>query len=1042
MNQRLYGIWLGDVFFSFSGEISEVKVDAWAAAMRRLQTRGGSRPFKQAALRLAELRWPSPVRELSRRPEKKGLSGRSLEGLSLSPSEAWEMLLGLDDAVLEAQGIQPGAELQYWRAIALFALDLISRGKIVPGTRPALTGGSRRRGAVSAVRAVWCPLLEDEADEQRFRLLAAALPPIGLAQLKVTAEEEMLPLEQRQIGVVHSFLTALIDAKIQETAAGLGRELSRFRANYKRGRSPLAELWWNQLTGGTGQTEFQGSSAEVGELTEVVRDIGGEPPSATGIEEEGAGAEIGLCLRLEPPSFVEEESPYWTLTFWAENRDNDLLVPADKIWEIASDKAVLNGREYPDAKKQLLLNLLKAARYSPEVREAMGNSRPEGTELTREEVYRFLVDAVPQLRKAGITVQMPSKWTKEGKRRAGIKLKLEGWDPSSTAGNELGLGMQQLLSFKVEAVLGGRTLSEDELAGLAASKTPLVFFEGEWVEIDTRELRQVLKYIRKHEQGNMTFGELMHLSSASGEAELWEGLNVAGFEMEGLLALLVKGENPHFLEKSPVPKTLQGTLRPYQERGFQWLSLMKRLGFGALLADDMGLGKTIQVITALLERRRLGSPECGTPAQQTGTFLIVCPTSLLGNWQRELSRFAPELSVYIHHGAKRQHGEDFSAACREHDVVLTTYQLVGRDVAEMREQQWAAIVLDEAQYIKNYGTKQAQSVMKLQSPQRIAMTGTPVENRLGELWSIFQFLNPGYLGSSAAFRRQYMQSGEGLSFELEKLRKLVAPFLLRRLKSDPDISKDLPSKIEMKSYCGLTAEQSQLYRKVTDELLVRIDDAAGITRKGLVLSSLTKLKQICDHPSLLADRNGHITEVDRSGKLDRLLELTDTVTENGEAALIFTQYVRMGELLVKQLESRYGFSPYFLHGSIQKKDRDQMVRSFQEGSGPPLFVLSLKAGGVGLNLTRANHVIHYDRWWNPAVENQATDRVFRIGQEKNVEVHKLICQGTLEERIDDLIERKKMLSEQVVGSGENWLTEMSTEELQNLITLQAEEWSL
>lgn len=1041
MNQHLYGIWLGDVFFSFSGEISEVKVDAWMGSMRRLQTAGGERPFKQAALRLAELRWPSPVRELSRRSDKKGMTGRSLEGLALSPAEAWSLLTGLEEADLEAQGIMPGGEMLYWREAARFALDLLSRGKIVPGTRPALTSG-RRRSSTSAVRGVWCPLLEDEGDEQRFRLLAASMPPLGIAPLKIAGEEEELQsVEERQIAVLHSFLTAMMDSKVQEAVALLEKELRRLRAEYRRGTSPLGELWWNQLTGSARETEVQGNSAEIEELVHAAAAIGGEPPKANddGVQEQAPG--IGLCLRLEPPANWEEQ-PFWTLTVWAENSEEGLLVPADTVWNLPGEDLKTGGRVYPDARKKLLLSLYRAAEHSAEIREAMNNPRPEGTELRQEEVFRFLTRSVPQLRKHGVTVQMPSKWTKEGKRRAGIKLKLGDWEERGAhraeASREAGLGMQHLLSFRLEAMLGDKALTEQELTELAASKTPFVLFEGEWVEIDVKEIRQVLKYIKKHEQASMTFGELMQLASIPEFSGEWEGLNIAGFEMEGMLEALVHGESELFGKKSRIPGALQGTLRPYQERGFQWLSLMRRLGFGALLADDMGLGKTIQVITAMLDSKEARAE---TENGEHAADLIICPTSLLGNWQRELNRFAPELSVYIHHGSKRLHGEDFKEVCREHDVVLTTYQLVGRDVAEMRGQPWAAIVLDEAQYIKNFGTKQAQSVMKLEAPQRIAMTGTPVENRLGELWSIFQFLNPGYLGSAAAFRRQYAQGADIRPQDLAKLRKLVAPFLLRRLKSDPDISKDLPSKIEMKSYCGLSAEQAQLYRRVTDELLGKIDGSRGIARKGLVLSSLTRLKQICDHPALQTGRSPRGEGTGRSGKLERLLELTDTMTENGEAALIFTQYVRMGELLAAQFAVRYGFNPYFLHGSVHKKERDEMVRAFQEGSGPPIFILSLKAGGVGLNLTRANHVIHYDRWWNPAVENQATDRVFRIGQEKNVEVHKLICQGTLEERIDDLIERKKLLSEQVVGSGENWLTEMSTQELQELITLQAEEWS-
>lgn len=330
--------------------------------------------------------------------------------------------------------------------------------------------------------------------------------------------------------------------------------------------------------------------------------------------------------------------------------------------------------------------------------------------------------------------------------------------------------------------------------------------------------------------------------------------------------------------------------------------------------------------------------------------------------------------------------------------------------------------------------------MKLSAPHRIAMTGTPVENRLSELWSIFQFLNPGYLGTASSFRQRYSLAGEERGSALRELHRLVSPFMLRRLKSDPDIRKDLPEKLELKSYCVLTPEQAGLYRGVVDQLLGTLDGQVGMARKGLVLSSLTKLKQICDHPGLIIPGRADSSKTENSGKMERLLELVETIRENNESALIFTQYVSMGELLVSRLAKILGEEPYFLHGGLAKTRRDEMVHNFQQGKGPNIFVLSLRAGGVGLNLTRASHVIHYDRWWNPAVENQATDRVFRIGQSRNVQVHKLICQGTLEERIDELIESKKALSEQVVGSGEHWLTEMSDDELRGLIALQNDVW--
>ncbi|MEC0334234.1 DEAD/DEAH box helicase, partial [Paenibacillus macerans] len=885
--------------------------------------------------------------------------------------------------------------------------------------------------------AAWGPLLTAERDAKRFRQLAGSMPPVCLAAVQTGAAEEDGPLLDRQMSVLHSFLMAMIDHETRAAAGELGRKLNPSRADYRRGYSPLAELWWNGLLSGGQPADVQGSAAELEQLTEEIAEAGGGRPKSP--EREAGAPETGsfrLCLRIEPAGEYgqgtedgEPDHPQWRLTFWAEGaEDAEVLLPLRLIWSYPQRDMEIRGRLYRNVQEHVLLRLAKAAEASPEIAAALEGPRPEGLLLAPEQVFSFLSKSVSTLRKTGVTVQMPSRWTREGRRTSGVRLEARGWAgmPGDGAQEKPRMGVEQLVAFEAAAVLDGREISREELAELAAAKTPLVFFRGEWIEIDNKEIRQVLKFMKRHENGALTFRELMHLSSGAGEA-LFEGVEVEGIETAGMLSMLIEGG----LARSaghlrPVPPGLNGTLRPYQERGYQWLAAMRELGFGALLADDMGLGKTVQVISVLLDNASRGG----------GQSLIVCPTSLLGNWQRELSRFAPKLRLYVHHGSGRCHGERFVAACRGCDVILTTYQLAGRDAGELRALEWGTVVLDEAQYIKNFGTKQAQSVMKLSAVHRIAMTGTPVENRLSELWSIFHFLNPGYLGSHASFRARYQAGSGEQTGELQKLRRLVAPFMLRRLKSDPDIRKDLPEKIELKSYCPLSAEQVRLYRSVTEELMANIGRRDGIARKGLVLSSLTRLKQICDHPDLVAERARAGNPALRSGKLERLGDLLDIITDSGEAALIFTQYVRMGELLQEILADRYGERPFFLHGGVAKADRDRMVRLFQEGGGSPLFVLSLKAGGVGLNLTRANHVVHYDRWWNPAVENQATDRVFRIGQEKNVEVHKLICQGTLEERIDELIERKKALSEQVVGSGEQWLTEMSDDELRSLIALQ------
>lgn len=1052
MNQPLYGIWLGDVFFCFSGETSEPRVDAWSHGIRKMKLKGGTyRPFQHAALRLAELRWQTKVQTSGADTNKKKRMGmgRTLEGLALSPKDAFELLIHWNKEEAAGAGFEAGEEMEYWSKAALFALELLLRGQIAPGVAPVTATGGRRRGNQSAVKGAWHPRLTEKEDVERFTILAESIPPIALTATVVYADKEAESVKEAGGAVLYSFLSQMIHAAVSSEIAAVESSLSKYRVNYRRGYSPLSELWWNSLLTGSRELSVQGTIQEIEELSDEVSEAGESSPPL--IENETSGPDFGklrLGLRLEPP----ETGSVWNISFWAESEtESDFRVPIEAIWSHPSKEVDRGSTVYQSIQEQMLTALGKACELAPALVSGMGAS-PTSVEMNTDVFYEFMASSVPKLQKSGVTVMMPSRWSKDGKRRTGLKLKmLPHADRGGSVKRSFTLGMEQLVAFEAEAMLDGIPVSQEELARLAASTFPLVEFRGEWIEIDPKEIRQVLRFMKKNEEGTMALSEWMHLVAEDEEDANWKGLSIFDTESYGMLSFLLEGQVLKGIEPKSVPTSLHGNLRPYQERGFQWLSAMRDLGFGVCLADDMGLGKTIQVITCLLDSKLTAKENREAERQLEGTIedefdtegpsLIVCPTSLLGNWQRELTRFAPDFKLYIHHGSQRLHGDRFREQAEEHDIVLTTYHLAGRDGADLASIHWSSVVLDEAQYIKNYRTKQAQSVMKLSAPHRIAMTGTPVENRLSELWSIFQFLNPGYLGTATSFRQRYVAGGEEGAGSLRELHKLVSPFMLRRLKSDPDIRKDLPEKLELKSYCSLTVEQTALYKGVVDQLLTGIEGQTGFTRKGVVLSSLTKLKQICDHPVLLEqNRKEQSGRVELSGKLERLMELTDAIRDNGESALIFTQYVSMGDILVHQLTQRYDEKPFFLHGGISKAERDAMVDSFQKGEGPSIFVLSLRAGGVGLNLTHASHVIHYDRWWNPAVENQATDRVFRIGQKRNVQVHKLICQGTLEERIDELIESKKQLSEQVVGSGENWLTEMSDDELKGLVTLQGEMW--
>lgn len=1065
MMQSLYGVWLGDVFFCFSGETSEPRVDAWTHVVRRLNFGDGGRLFQPAALRLAELRWPNPMRNAAeaKGTKRRQLLGRTLEGLAISPKDTFKLLLHWNDSILTAAGIQAGEEIRYWIKAAQFTQELLLRGEIAPSAEFAAKTGARRRTGQETLTGVWRPRLSQEADVERFRELAEAMPPIGLSAPGAYASSEPESREEAGAAVLFSFMSGMIHAVVTGELEGMDSDLSRYRTPFRRGSSPAAELWWNSLISMFRPVTVQGPTEEMAELIETLREAGGTGMPVIGSEETApAEGELKLVLRLEPP--LGEHETLWGITFWADSaQEAGLRLPARTIWA-HPDRDLDRGKvRYVSAAEQLLMALGQASELAPELEIALLQPRPEGIKLEQQSFFEFLTHAVPRLQKAGVTVLMPSRWSRAGRRKAGLRLQMLNRGNERAPGAPNALGMEQLVAFKAEPMLDGKPVTAEELAALAEASVPYVMFRGEWIEVDTKEIRQVLRYMKKEEEQYMPLSEWLHLAAEEGEDAAWKGLSVFGAESEGLLSFLLDGQVLRSIEPRQVPAELHGELRPYQERGYQWLSAMRELGFGVCLADDMGLGKTIQVITCLLDLKHEEQQAAAEEARENEMYgsgdpsesgeivsaeavnlpaLIVCPTSLLGNWQRELKRFAPNLSLYIHHGGQRLHGSAFQAEAQAHDIVLTTYHLAGRDGPDLASLHWSTVVLDEAQYIKNYRTKQAQSVMRLSAPHRIAMTGTPVENRLSELWSIFQFLNPGYLGTASSFRQRYtgMGTSEENSTSLRELHRLVSPFMLRRLKSDPDIRKDLPEKLELKSYCSLTPEQTILYQRVVDDLMGGLDGRNGIARKGIVLSSLTKLKQICDHPVLADSSRKDHAKVEASGKMERLLELVDAIRDNGESALIFTQYVAMGELLVSRLTQRYEEEPYFLHGGVSKAQRDEMVETFQKGEGPSLFVLSLRAGGVGLNLTRASHVIHYDRWWNPAVENQATDRVFRIGQNRNVQVHKLICQGTLEERIDELIESKKALSEQVVGSGENWLTEMSDDELRGLISLQGETW--
>jgi SNF2 family DNA or RNA helicase len=744
-------------------------------------------------------------------------------------------------------------------------------------------------------------------------------------------------------------------------------------------------------------------------------------------------AAFRIAFRLEAPALQKQP---WYLHYLIQAKDDpSLLISADEVWKKTRGSLTHLGHRFEQPQEKLLAGLGYAARLFPPVTESLKGKRPTELTVDANGAYTFLRETAPLLEGAGFGILVPPWWNKKG-ARLGVKVKMK--SKGSDANARSRMSMENLVNYQWKLSLGETELTEAEFKALAKLKSPLVQIRGQWVTVDAEQIEAAIRFWEQHQlEGEMSLLQAMKLG-LGGETTA-DGLPIDGVECHGWLAdWLEKFTQSEKLEQLQQPNSLKGQLRPYQLYGYSWLAFLRKWGLGACLADDMGLGKTIQTISLLLREK-------GTKKKLSAPVLLIAPTSVVTNWEREIGRFAPGLKTYVHRGASRLRGQEMREAVKGQDVVLTSYPIARLDAESIHSIKWLAVILDEAQNIKNPEAKQTQAIRKIEAEFRLALTGTPVENRLSELWSIMHFLNPGYLGARKSFRENFALPIERYHDEeaIKQLKQLTTPFILRRVKTDPRVISDLPDKVETKVYCTLTEEQATLYEAVVQDVMKQIEEEDGIKRRGLVLSMMMQLKQICNHPVQYlhqASKNGaHVSLDDRSRKLERLGELLEEVLAENDRALIFTQFAEMGAMLADYLPRAFGAGTQFLHGGTPAKARDQMVKRFQEDEHtPPIFILSLKAGGTGLNLTRANHVFHFDRWWNPAVEDQATDRAFRIGQNRNVQVHKFVTTGTLEEMIDDMIESKKGLARAIVGSGENWITEMSTDELRKVVMLRRE----
>ena len=689
----------------------------------------------------------------------------------------------------------------------------------------------------------------------------------------------------------------------------------------------------------------------------------------------------------------------------------------------------LAGARNKPALVRLLSPVERAAQKSALVRELVeSGDLYQPLAWTPAQAYRFLRE-VPLFEESGLLVRMPDWWKKRPRPRVAVSI--------GSAGSQT-FAAEELLDFQVEVALGDATLSAAEWRQLLAAEDGLVLLRGQWVEVDRQRLQEALDHWKRVEEEfdeGVSFLEGMRLLAGMPDERMDDGGSDRdrqwAFVQAGpwLADLLAKMRSPENLPREAWGARVQARLRPYQETGVRWLRFLTGLGLGACLADDMGLGKTLQVLALLATPR---SPAAGKPS------LLVLPASLLANWKAEMTRFTPSLRPrFVHPSeASKEELERWAAApeeaLKQADLIVTSYGMLLRQ-SWLLEVSWPLVILDEAQAIKNPSARQTKAVKRLRASARIALTGTPLENRLSDLWSLFDFLCPGLLGSAAKFKRVVKTLGEGEN-RYAPLRSLVQPYLLRRMKTDRRIIDDLPDKVEVAAYCNLSKRQAALYAQTVGELAEGLQGAEGMRRRGLVLASLMRLKQLCNHPSHLLGDGRFAPE--ESGKFVRLAELGEEIAARQERVLVFTQFREMTDPLAAFLAQVFGRPGLVLHGATAVGRRQALVDQFQRDDGPPFFVLSLKAGGTGLNLTAASHVVHFDRWWNPAVENQATDRAFRIGQHRNVVVHKFVCRGTIEERIDALIDQKRQLATELLeGGAEKLLTEMSDAELLHFVSL-------
>ncbi|MGB5770386.1 MAG: DEAD/DEAH box helicase [Crocosphaera sp.] len=928
-----------------------------------------------------------------------------VEGICLNVDDTSNFLSQIPLGVTENSENYVGEDLKFWTHIYRWSLDLLTRGKYLPGIEAEKAGNCS---------GVWYPLLDSLLDQKRFSQFTQLMPNVCLAHINFTASQQIYSVTKQVI--ILDFLSAIINQHIRQfSPVSISQNL-------------FIQKWLQSLT--EKNCEFAAAELESKRLTNALNNwiSSLEEYVITPSNYQLGVNQFRVCFQLETPQEKKKklEAENWHLNYCLQALDDPkFIINAQTIWQHPVTTLSWENRTISNPQETLLKGLGLASRLYYLIEDSLQESNPSVCELNPIQVYEFIRSIADRLKDNGLGVILPPSLEK------GVEEKRLGITVTAGVKSKKGqrLSLQSLLNYQLNIAIGETKISKKDFEKLLDKKSPLVEVNGEWIALQPSDVKAAQSILGKsYDPIQLSVEDALRFTT--GDTSTIAKLPITNFEATGELAELIDSINNNqsiqIIDNIP---GFKGELRTYQKRGVGWLAFLEKWGLGACLADDMGLGKTPQLIGFLLHLK--------SEDMLTKPTLVVCPTSVLNNWEREVQKFAPSLSSLIHHGEQRSQGKAFIKEVNEKNLVITSYGLIYRDIKSFEQVEWQGIVLDEAQNIKNPQAKQSQAVRQLSTQFRVALTGTPVENRLTELWSILDFLNPGFLGTQQFFRRRFATPIEkyGDQESLQIMRSLVRPFILRRLKTDKTIIQDLPEKQEMTVFCGLSSEQAQLYQQLVDNSLAEIAEKTGIQRRGLILSLLLRLKQICNHPDHFLKKKA-LNAGNKSGKLLRLEEMLEELIEEGDHALIFTQFSEWGKLLQPYLQKKFGQEVLFLYGATRRIQRQEMIDRFQQDpNGPRIFILSLKAGGTGLNLTRANHVFHIDRWWNPAVENQATDRAFRLGQKRNVQVHKFVCTGTLEERINDMLESKQKLAEQTVDAGEQWLTELDTDQLRTLLLL-------